>query len=147
LFIERSSNENDYWSGQIGLPGGRRETRDKDSRHTAERETAEEIGLDLSTARFIGRLSDIAPRGLQIVVSCYVYSVKQRPVLRLDRNEIADTFWVPVGEFYNPARLCHVDFMIRGRVRRFPALRLIDEKKQPLWGLTYRLIRNLNKLT
>lgn len=38
LLIERSSNENDYWSGQTGFPGGRSETADKSSRHTAERE-------------------------------------------------------------------------------------------------------------
>ena len=57
LLIERSTDTNDYWSGQIGLPGGRFETSDKSPQHTAERETREEIGLDLATTQFLGRVS------------------------------------------------------------------------------------------
>ncbi|BEH09491.1 MULTISPECIES: NUDIX hydrolase [Geobacter] len=145
LFIERSSNENDYWSGQIGFPGGRAESYDRSLKETAERETREEIGLDLSTAHYLGRLGDIAPGGLRIVVSCFVYAVKQHPVLHLAQDEIADAFWVSAGEFSNPARVAQVEFFVRNRLRRFPALRLLDDKQQPLWGLTYRLLRNLNK--
>jgi len=146
LFIERSTNENDYWSGQIGLPGGRSETTDKGPRHTAERETREELGLDLSAAQLLGRLSDIAPGGLQIVVSCFVYAVRQHPVLCPDKNEIAGTFWVSAREFNNPALRTHVDLIVRDRLRRFPALKIVDDIEQPLWGITYRLLRNLNKV-
>ncbi|HEY5973774.1 MAG TPA: CoA pyrophosphatase, partial [Geobacteraceae bacterium] len=145
LFIKRSTNENDYWSGQIGLPGGRSETTDKSPRETAERETREELGLDLSTAHFLGRLSDIAPGGLKIVVSCFVYAVRHHPVLSPDKSEIADTFWVPSREFNNPALRTHVDFIVRDRLRRFPALKIVDDNEQPLWGITYRLLRNFNK--
>ena len=146
LFIERSRNENDYWSGQIGFPGGRAENCDNSPRETAERETREEIGMDLSAARYMGRLSDIAPGGLQIIVSCFVYAVNHHPALSPDDREIADAFWVPVRELNNPARRAHVEILVRGRLRRFPALRLMDDKDQPLWGLTYRLLRNLNKV-
>lgn len=146
LLIERSTNINDYWSGQIGFPGGRSETGDKSPQHTAERETREEIGLDLSTAQFLGRLDDIAPGGLKIVVSCFVYAVNEHPVLRLDRSEIADAFWVPVCELKNPARISSVEFMFRNRPRRFPALRVGDDKEQPLWGITYNLLRNFYKV-
>lgn len=145
LFIERSTNDNDYWSGQIGLPGGRVESCDRSLKETAERETREEIGLDLATAQYLGRLSDIAPGGLHIVISCFIYAVKHLPALHLAREEIADAFWVPVPEFNNPARLSQVEFVVRNRLRKFPALRVSDTKEQPLWGLTYRLLRNLNK--
>jgi 8-oxo-dGTP pyrophosphatase MutT (NUDIX family) len=37
LFIERSTNENDPWSGQIGFPGGRVETADNSPKDAAER--------------------------------------------------------------------------------------------------------------
>ncbi|WP_243688706.1 NUDIX hydrolase [Geotalea toluenoxydans] len=74
LLIQRSVNENDYWSGQIGLPGGRTESADNGPMNTAQRETREELGLDLSAARYLGRLKDIAPSGLNIVVSCFVYA-------------------------------------------------------------------------
>ena len=145
LFIKRSTNENDYWSGQIGFPGGRTESCDSTLRHTAERETREEIGLDLSTAHYLGRLSDISPGGLQIVISCFVYAVNQHPVLSPDDQEIADTFWVPVRELVNPARRSQVDFTFRNRQRRFPAVRT-DDNEPPLWGITYRLLRNFDKV-
>ncbi len=146
LFIKRSTNENDYWSGQIGLPGGRTESCDSTTGHTAERETREEIGLDLSTAHYLGRLSDIAPGGLQIVISCFVYAVNQRPVLSPDDREIADAFWVPVRDLVNPARRSQVDFTFRNRQRSFPAVRTDDDNEPPLWGITYRLLRDFNKI-
>lgn len=146
LFIQRSTDESDYWSGQIGFPGGRTETSDKSTRETAERETWEEVGLDLGTATYLGRLNDIVPGGLKIVISCFVYAVDRQPVLNLDRAEIARAFWLPVRELNNPARLTDVKFISRGRERRFPALRVADGTEQPLWGITYRLLRNLDKV-
>jgi 8-oxo-dGTP pyrophosphatase MutT (NUDIX family) len=115
LFIERSANANDYWSGQICFPGGRAENCDTSPRHTAERETCEELGLDLATAHYVGRLNDISPGSLKIVVSCFVYVVTQHPLLSPDDREVADAFWVPVREFNNPARRAHVDVPVRGR--------------------------------
>src|SRR5512133_606431 len=146
LLIERSTNENDFWSGQLALPGGRSAACDKSPRYTAERETREEIGLDLSTAQYLGRLNDIAPGGLKIVVSCFVYAVCQPPLLSLDKEEIAAAFWVPVRELTNPARRSQVDFTFRNRLRRFPAVSVADDREQPLWGITYRLLRNFDSV-
>lgn len=145
LLIERSDNINDCWSGHIALPGGRTEICDNSPRNTAEREAREELGLDLSTACYVGRLSDIAPGSLHIVVSCFVYLVKQRPALRPDPREVADAFWMPLVELRNPARRTQVEFMSGKRMLKFPAVRIFNGKGKPLWGLTYRMLRNLNK--
>lgn len=146
LFIERSTNENDYWSGQIAFPGGKSESGDGSLRQTAERETLEELGLELSTARFLGRLDDISPAGLPVVVSCFVYGVERVPMLHPNYNEVADAFWFPISEIRIPSRYTQVKFMFRKRLRIFPALRLICGKKPPLWGISYRLLRNLYKI-
>lgn len=146
LLIERSANEHDYWSGQVGLPGGRVDASDQSTRHTAERETWEEIGLDLSAARYLGRLSDYAPGGLRIVISCFVYAIEELPDLRLAPTEIADAFWVPLRELDNPALRTSVGIIFRNRTRHFPSLRLKDDGQQRLWGITYRLLRNLGKV-
>lgn len=145
LFIRRTIDENDLWSGQIGFPGGRWEERDRDLRQTAERETLEEVGVDLSSALYLGRIHDIAPGGLSMVVSCFVYALERPLKLHPDPSEIAGAFWFPLREIDNPARCTKVDFRFHGRLRSFPALTLDDFKGQPLWGISYRLLRNLRR--
>ena len=146
LFIERATDENDLWSGHVAFPGGRAENRDRSPRQTAERETREELGVDLSSARYLGRINDIAPGGLSMVVSCFVYAFDHPPVLHPDHREVARAFWFPVREINNPDRRSQVDLPFRGRVRIFPAVRLGDGTRQPLWGISYRLLRNLCKV-
>lgn len=52
LFIQRAARKGDRWSAHIALPGGRREHADADDRACAERETLEEVGLDLASPEF-----------------------------------------------------------------------------------------------
>ncbi len=59
LFIKRAEHPDDPWSGHVGLPGGRAESRDQGLVHTAIRETEEEIGLSLATDRdLLGALDE-----------------------------------------------------------------------------------------
>ena len=59
LFIERAQHPDDPWSGHIAFPGGRIEADDPSPRAAAERETLEEVGLDLSNAEYWGRVDDL----------------------------------------------------------------------------------------
>ncbi len=139
LLIERAKHEKDPWSGNIGFPGGKVEKTDADARMAAERETLEEIGLDLSRGRFLGRLSDIAAAHLPVCVSCFVFGVGSVGPLRLS-DEVDDAFWIPLDELYDPAR--HGEYAIRfdGRTMTRPAIRLPQPGKPLLWGITYRLV-------
>src|SRR5262245_51926666 len=62
LFIRRAVRVGDPWSGQVGLPGGRRDPADVDLEHTAIRETREELAVDLGLAERLGPLDDLSPR-------------------------------------------------------------------------------------
>ena len=147
LFIERSTNENDPWSGQIAFPGGKSERGDGSLRHTAERETWEELGEDLTAARFLGRLDDVAPAGLAVTVSCFVYAVARDQELHLNISEVASAFWTPVSEICQPSRFVKIKVSLHDRLRSFPAIRLSGDEKPPLWGITYTMFRNLHKVT
>ena len=57
LFIERTVQHGDPWSGQMAFPGGRRGAEDEDLCSTAVRETLEEVELELGPA--IGQLDDV----------------------------------------------------------------------------------------
>jgi 8-oxo-dGTP pyrophosphatase MutT (NUDIX family) len=57
--IQRTINEHDRHSGQISLPGGKREEMDRDFAETAVSETSEEIGIDKHYVRIIREMSPI----------------------------------------------------------------------------------------
>ena len=82
LFIERSQRDDDPWSGHIAFPGGRVDPVDGSPRQAAEREIREEIGLELGNAEYLGRLDDVTGATLPVLVSGFVYNVRQRQHLR-----------------------------------------------------------------
>ena len=55
-FIRRTERKGDPWSGQVAFPGGRASTQDRDAQGVAERETLEEIGLELKPDQLLGPL-------------------------------------------------------------------------------------------
>ncbi len=139
LFIERAPHDNDPWSGHIGFPGGKVEDADESPRMTAERETLEEIGLDLHEARYLGFLSEIAAETLPVRLSCFVYGVERTGTLSLN-GEVKDVFWTPLGELLDPEN--HGDSVVgfAGRTLTRPSIRFPQAGKPVLWGITYRLV-------
>lgn len=146
LFIERAARDGDPWSGDLGFPGGRVAEGERDPRLTAERETREEVGLDLSRGRFLGRLSDVVGAHLPIKVSCFVYGIEGTETLSPD-DEVHDVFWVPLAVLRDPAR--HVNAKVRfdGAGFERPAILLPAKGKPVLWGLTYRLVMEFLEMT
>jgi len=141
LFIVRSRHDRDPWSGDIGFPGGRVADGDTNPRHTAERETHEELGIDLAAAEFLGRLDDLYGATLPILVSCFVYAVPTRPALTTN-HEVAATVWLPLDRLLDPGRHRLESFPYRGRMTTQPVADLFGPGEPLLWGITYRLLRN-----
>ncbi len=139
LFIERARRHGDPWSGHLAFPGGRIEPRDRGLREAAERETLEEIGLDLQRARFLGSLGDLGGDRLPVVVSCFVYGVDGDERLRLN-EEVADAFWVPLEHLLDPRRHVTAPYLFDGERAHHPAIRLLGPGRPLLWGITYRLV-------
>jgi 8-oxo-dGTP pyrophosphatase MutT (NUDIX family) len=141
LFIVRARHDRDPWSGDIGLPGGRVAPADGDPRRTAERETCEELALDLAASDFLGRLDDLYGATLPILVSCFVYAAARRPPLRAN-HEIAGSFWIPLDRLLEPARHRLERFHYRGHETTQPVADLLGPDQPLLWGITYRLLHN-----
>lgn len=146
LFIRRAEHDADPWSGHLAFPGGRLDAEDANARCTAERETIEELGVDLADsnhARCLGRLSDVLGHAESIRVSAYVYGISGNPSLRLN-HEIREAFWTPLHHCTDPRRQSVREFSYLDRSMPLPTIRLLEDDDAPvLWGITYKFMDDL----
>ena len=146
LFIERSRQEGDPWSGHMAFPGGRVDPGDRDTRQAAERETEEEVSLSLSSARYLGQLDDLEGRHVgpraHMVISAHVYHHPDPTPVVLNR-EVEQAIWFPVSGFLDPKR--HVEFEVANG-DRFPGILVGIPERHVVWGLTYRFIEVLMRI-
>ena len=138
LLIERATRDGDPWSGHMALPGGHVEESDAGLAATAERETLEEVGLDLRrTGERLGRLSDCTPaRGVPIAVRPFVYLLTALPTLALSA-EVQRAIWVPIAPLQAGEQRSSYTLVRAAQRLEFPAW---DVDGRIVWGLTYRVL-------
>ncbi|KAG2224446.1 hypothetical protein INT45_010512, partial [Circinella minor] len=159
LFIQRATRATDRWSGHVAFPGGKNEPGETDEQ-TAERETMEEIGLDLNSSAFLPvgtldarEISNMKGELLMVLVPyVYIQVVPDNLPLTIQESEVAAVQWVPLQFFLSktpyPDTPLRKSFMI-GNVS-FPAIDLPTEdesRRMQLWGLTLGMTRELIELT
>ena len=139
LLIRRAMRPDDPWSGQVALPGGRREPGDRDLLATAIRETREETGVDLRRGEPLAVLDDLAPVTPvlpPVVVRPFVFALSRRPTLR-PNDEVQHAFWVPLDRFAEPGLRREVTLNVRGAERTLPAYVVGEDV---IWGMTERIL-------
>jgi 8-oxo-dGTP pyrophosphatase MutT (NUDIX family) len=149
LFIHRAHHPHDPWSGHMAFPGGRQDPEESDLLVTIERETKEEVGIDLAEhGEYLGRLAQVQPmaRGqlVSMSVTPFVYLVSSELMLTPDPLEVQDTIWVPLSF----AQRVAVETMVSrpvadGAMIEVPAL---VYGGKTIWGLTYRMLREFLEL-
>ena len=136
LFVRRVQNSRDPWSGQIALPGGKREAKDRNLQETVIRETFEETNINLlHHCRFLGTMSvfQSKPRP-EIKVLPYVVFIEDDPSIRLNKKELEEYFWISIEE------LVRSRTTVKFRFGKFPAFNVGNVI---IWGLTYRILESL----
>jgi 8-oxo-dGTP pyrophosphatase MutT (NUDIX family) len=142
LFIKRSKNPHDPWSGHIAFPGGKKDPEDEHIIHTAMRETKEEIGLDLfSPSEYAGNLPyyDVTYRQKRtgLVISPHIYLVEDKRSFDLDHTEVERAFWIPVNHLIAKEQRSDKEFTIEDRTLVRPAISYGDDN---IWGITYNIL-------
>jgi len=132
-------------AGQIAFPGGAVESHDDDRVATALREADEEVGLGASREHVIGELPayrtgtgyDVTP----------VIAVVDAPLkLKVDPNEVAETFEVPLSFLMDPRQHRKHQWSNGVDSRVFysmPWRRQTDGAEFFIWGVTAAIFRNL----
>ncbi len=140
LFIQRAKHEQDPWSGNIAFPGGKAMP-GEDLKQAAERETSEEIGLDLAEALYLGRMPEVVGSYLPVRVTCFVYWLPGPPG-RLELNEeVFDVFWAGLDDIVAAESQILSTVNFGGEAFETPAICLLWPGAPVLWGLTYRLTK------
>ena len=141
LLILRAERDGDPWSGQVALPGGRRDPVDATLQDTAVRETLEETGIDLAPDGIVlGTVDELRPRTPHlppIIVTPFVAIVRPDPVVHIS-DELADAFWAPWSIFSDPTRTDERTIKVRGADWNVASYQVGE---RIVWGMTERMLR------
>jgi len=142
LIIRRADREGDPWSGHMAFPGGRHEEGDASPRFTAERETREEVGVDLTGAEYLGRLDDVHAKGSPLVISAFVY-LATASELKLREREVREVFWLSLRDLLDPDAHVKYNYPQAGPDWLFPGIGVGEDEQRVIWGLTYGFLEQL----
>ena len=145
LLIRRAEAEGDPWSGQMALPGGRRDPSDTSLLQTAMRETAEETSVFLGEGGVhLGRLEPAIPATTRlppITIFPYVFGVPMGTEARVSSREVDEVLWVPLADLQKPGATGTIEIHYGdNNSRAFPCMRF---EGRVIWGLTFRILTGL----
>lgn len=139
LLIRRAERAGDPWSGQLALPGGRRQREDEDLLATAIRETLEETAVALTRDWMVAALDDLAPMTPMlppIVVRPFVFRVPEALPAGVS-SEVAHAGWVELEALTGPGVFRRAEIDVRGTPRSVEGYHLPEGF---LWGMTERIV-------
>jgi 8-oxo-dGTP diphosphatase len=135
LFVKRVENPADPWSGQMALPGGKRDAHDQNLKQTVIRETLEETNIDLLyRCRFLGVMA--ALRSMQrakMKILPFVILLEHQPSIILNKRELERFVWFSLKELVQHKSAAKFSF------GESPAYII---ESDIIWGLTYRILEN-----
>ncbi|MCW3161439.1 NUDIX hydrolase [Chryseobacterium oryctis] len=141
--IQRTINEHDRHSGQISLPGGKREESDKGFSETAIRETSEEIGIDRHYVRIIREMSPIYIPPSNFYVYPYISYTKKNPTFTLQQTEVVETIEFPVTSFLNLTEKPEIMALPAAAGNKVP---VINFNGYIIWGATAMILSEFSEL-
>ena len=133
FFVKRVENPNDPWSGQMALPGGKRDARDQNLKQTVVRETLEETNINLlNRCRFLGVMEPLrSTQRPEMRILPFVILLEHEPSIKL--NEELEWFvWISLEELSQNKGIVKFSFGEQ------PAY-IVDNSV--IWGLTYRILK------
>ena len=143
-FIRRAERAGDPWSGQVAFPGGRASAADADAFAVAERETWEEIGMELKREHRIGALPmrtiehNVKRAGLTLwPFVYYVGPAEQAMATARLPQEVASVFWVPLGHLFDENAVTELEYPLGITATTFPGIQFGEHV---IWGLTLRVL-------
>jgi 8-oxo-dGTP pyrophosphatase MutT (NUDIX family) len=139
IMLTQRSADLRHHAGQISFPGGRVEPEDSSAQSAALREAEEEVGLPHHRVQLLGTLDTYETRtGFEIIP---VVGLVTPPIaLRIDANEVAEVFEVPLAFILDPVNHERHSRVYQGVRRQFYAMPFGERY---IWGATAGMLVNL----
>ena len=141
LFIRRTQHENDRHGGQVAFPGGRVDKSDPNVLAAALREAEEEVGLNPSDVRILGRMNDFLSV-TNYLVTPFVGVFNWPYPIKIDPHEVSRAFTIPLAWLAYPE---NVQVMQRHlpQSRPWPVIYFDPYDGEALWGFTAHVVMQL----
>lgn len=139
----RTTNERDRHSGQISLPGGKKEDSDENFEQTAQRETFEEMGIDIHYNRIIREMSPIFIPPSNFYVRAFISYTKKNPEFILQKSEAVELIEFPVSTLLS---LSDQPEMLVLPISNNVKVPVINFNNYIIWGATSMILSELSHL-
>lgn len=128
-------------SGQISLPGGKREESDLDFKQTALREAHEEIGINLEGIEMVGQLSRFYVKPSNFVIYPFIAFQPERPGFHPDPFEVQRVIEINISEEINYPKITSKILTFRNNINiNAPGFIIGTEF---MWGATAMMFSEL----
>ena len=134
---------NGVHSGQISLPGGKKDEKDKTLWETATRELNEELGVDLSYIKKIKKLKSIYIPPSNFLVTPFIAFSKKSPDFKINKREVAELIIVKM-----------YDLILLNKVHKRVTNSYLNNVKVPgykinknfIWGATAMILKEFKHI-
>ncbi len=131
-------------SGQIALPGGKKETIDFDLTHTAIRETKEEIGIELKHTDIIGQLTELFIPVSNTLVFPYTAIINHIPKFIPQESEVVEVIECKIAHLLSQSNNEITQVKINESLTiKTPYFSLNDKI---VWGATAMILNEFKKI-
>ena len=136
VLLNKRTDQVEHHKGEISLPGGGRDSEDRDSLDTALREAHEEMGISPDDVTILGQLDDVVTSS-QYLVRVYLGTIDYPYLFKPSPREVEEVIEIPLKELLDPANLREEAKWVDGTVTKTHTYAYGDHI---VWGATARIV-------
>ncbi len=144
ILIQRTEYTGKH-SGQISFPGGKKDNEDADLLATAIRECLEEIGVDISSSEYLGKLTQVYIPVSGFLVEPHVFYYPEVPVFVQQEREVAAVFTISLDELIAEDVISEMKVTTENKLVKMnvPCFNIRDKQ---IWGATALILNELREV-
>lgn len=142
VLMKRSSKLRTH-SGQVSLPGGRKDKADDSYYHTAIRETHEELGVDEEYIELLGKLTPLYIPISNFMVHPFVGYAQEDLHFVANAAEVEEVLEIPVNKLLDEKSITEDSWEKSGKSYRRPFFAVGEHK---VWGATAMILSEFRQL-